>query len=161
MFDACRNELHLSSTSAKAIAADKGFVPVAEKPGLLIAYATAPGRTASDAGEGGGVYAKTLAEEISEAGRRGGVHVPQRADPANRSIGQDPWLSFPSLAPVYFAGGEATPSALSKAAQAWEDIKSRTAQMPGGAGAVQPGASRLEAGQMFSPGTEPAIQSHI
>jgi hypothetical protein len=29
----------------------------------MVAYATAPGKTASDAGDGGGVYAETLAEE--------------------------------------------------------------------------------------------------
>ena len=53
VFDACRNELHLSDSAAKAIMADMGFVPVADTAGLLIAYATAPNRTASDAGEGG------------------------------------------------------------------------------------------------------------
>ncbi len=107
VFDACRNELHLSSGAAKAIGADKGFVPVAQTAGLLIAYATAPNRTASDAGERGGVYAKALADELVkpeveavEMFRHVQIRVKQ-------SIGQDPWLSFPSLAPVYLAGSPA------------------------------------------------------
>src|SRR5262249_1171110 len=40
VFDACRNELNLSGPAEKAIGAEKGFVPVPQTPGLLIAYAT-------------------------------------------------------------------------------------------------------------------------
>jgi hypothetical protein len=35
VFDACRNELNLSGSAAKAISAEKGFVPVPQTPGLL------------------------------------------------------------------------------------------------------------------------------
>ena len=59
IFDACRDELRLTREGAKALER-KGFVPVANISGVMIAYATAPGKTASDAGDGGGVYAKTL-----------------------------------------------------------------------------------------------------
>ena len=52
----------------KGLGTDKGFVPVANTAGLLIAYATAPNRTASDAGDGGGPYAKALAEELLKPG---------------------------------------------------------------------------------------------
>ena len=52
----------------------------------------------------GGPYAKVLAEEIVKPGveavsmfRRVQIRVKQ-------SIGQDPWLTFPSLPAVYFAG---------------------------------------------------------
>jgi uncharacterized caspase-like protein len=46
VFDACRNELQLPSKDTS-----KGLVPVAEQNGMFIAYASAPGRTASDKGE--------------------------------------------------------------------------------------------------------------
>ncbi len=104
VFDACRNELHLSGRAAKAIGADKGFVPVAQTAGLLIAYATAPNRTASDAGDGGGVYAKALAEELVKPGVEAVEMFRHVQIKVKQTIGQDPWLSFPSLAPVYLAG---------------------------------------------------------
>jgi len=43
VFDACRNELQLPTKDTT-----KGLVPVAEQQGMFIAYASAPGRTASD-----------------------------------------------------------------------------------------------------------------
>ncbi|MGO9483049.1 MAG: caspase domain-containing protein, partial [Rhodomicrobium sp.] len=106
VFDACRNELHLSRSAAKAIGADKGFVPVANAAGLLIAYATAPNRTASDAGDGGGPYAKALAEELLKPGVEAVTMFRNVQIRVKRAIGQDPWLSFPSLEPVYLAGRE-------------------------------------------------------
>ncbi|MGO9485506.1 MAG: caspase family protein, partial [Rhodomicrobium sp.] len=125
VFDACRNELHLSAPAAKAIGAEKGFVPVASTPGLLIAYATAPNQTASDAGDGGGPYAKVLAEELLKPGVEAVEmfrHVQIRV---KQTIGQDPWLSFPSLAPVYLAGREqAAPAGpLPADAQAWSLVQ--------------------------------------
>ncbi|MGO9173681.1 MAG: caspase family protein [Rhodomicrobium sp.] len=132
VFDACRNELNLSGSAAKAIGADKGFVPVANAAGLLIAYATAPNRTASDAGEGGGPYAKALAEELLKPGIEAVTMFRNVQIKVKQTIGQDPWLSFPSLAPVYLAGRQEptarTPKPqaqvpLSEAAQAWTDIK--------------------------------------
>src|SRR5262245_38643411 len=56
VFDACRNELNLTRKGQKALA-DKGFVPIAFAPGVMVA---APGRTASDVGSGAGTYAKAL-----------------------------------------------------------------------------------------------------
>jgi formylglycine-generating enzyme required for sulfatase activity len=132
VFDACRNELHLSGGAAKAVGADKGFVPVGDTAGLLIAYATAPGRTASDAGEGGGAYAKALAEELVRPGVEAVTMFRAVQIRVKLAIGQDPWLSFPSLAPVYLAGREAAPAEvpktqaqapMSEAAQAWDRIK--------------------------------------
>jgi formylglycine-generating enzyme required for sulfatase activity len=134
VFDACRNELNLSGGAAKTIGADKGFVPVANTAGLLIAYATAPGRTASDAGDGGGPYAKALAEELLKPGVEAVEMFRHVQIKVKRAIGQDPWLSFPSLDPVYLAGRDAAPAEASKpqrqpqqtvseAAQAWAGIK--------------------------------------
>ena len=104
IFDACRNELNLSVPVGKAIGAEKGFVPIATTAGLLIAYATAPGKTASDIGNDGGPYARALAEEILkplveavEMFRKVQLRVRQAID-------QDPWLSFPSLPEFYFGG---------------------------------------------------------
>jgi len=54
--------------SRPAHVARKGFVPVANVSGVMIAYATAPGKTASDTGNGGGIYANTLVEEIAKPG---------------------------------------------------------------------------------------------
>ena len=104
VFDACRKELNLSGGLAKAIGQDKGFLPVANNAGLPIAYATAPNRTASDAGEGGGPYAKALAEELLKPGIEAVTMFRNVQIRVKQAIGQDPWLSFPSLAPIYLAG---------------------------------------------------------
>jgi len=104
IFDACRNELNLSDPSAKAIGAEKGFVPVQQTAGLLIAYATAPNKTASDGGEGGGPYARALAEELVKPGVEAVSMFRNVQLRVKQAIGQDPWLSFPSLPEVYFAG---------------------------------------------------------
>jgi len=63
VFDACRNELQLPSKDTT-----KGLVPVAEQQGMFIAYASAPGRTASDRGDKSGPYAAALAAELSKPG---------------------------------------------------------------------------------------------
>jgi uncharacterized caspase-like protein len=63
VFDACRNELQLPAKDTT-----KGLVPVAEQQGMFIAYASAPGRTASDLGEKSGPYAAALASELGKPG---------------------------------------------------------------------------------------------
>jgi hypothetical protein len=47
---------------------DKGFVPIAYTAGVMVADATAPGKTAADTGSGGGPYARALAEELIKPG---------------------------------------------------------------------------------------------
>jgi len=132
VFDACRNELNLSGPAAKAIGAEKGFVPVPQTPGLLIAYATAQGRTAADVGNNGGPYARALAAELVKPGIEAvnmfrNVQIRVKDD-----IGQDPWLSFPALPQVYLAGRTTgttsmpTPSTTSVAAREWQDVKETT-----------------------------------
>ena len=106
VFDACRNELNLSGPAAKAVGAEKGFVPISDTAGLLIAYATAPKRTASDAGEGGGQYAKALADELVKPGVEAVTMFRNVQIRVKQTIGQDPWLSFPSLPAVYLAGSK-------------------------------------------------------
>jgi Caspase domain len=137
VFDACRNELRLSGPSAKALGAQKGFVPVIDNSGLLIAYATAPRETASDAGVGGGPYAKALAEELLKPGIEAVSMFRNVQIRVKQTNGQDPWLSFPSLPPVYLAGNPdaaaSWPTAppglqayLSEAAEAWDRTKDST-----------------------------------
>src|SRR5690349_12924656 len=63
IFDACRNELQLPSKDTS-----KGLVPIAEQQGMFIAYASAPGRTASDRGDNSGPYATALAAEFAKPG---------------------------------------------------------------------------------------------
>jgi Caspase domain len=68
VFDACRNTLKLTQPGSRTIVQSKGFVPVAQENGMLIAYATAEGELASDVGSDAGPYAKALAEEIVKPG---------------------------------------------------------------------------------------------
>jgi formylglycine-generating enzyme required for sulfatase activity len=63
IFDACRNELNLPHRGT-----EKGFSPVAEQPGMFIAYSTAPGRPAYDNGAKSGPYAGALAQELLKTG---------------------------------------------------------------------------------------------
>jgi hypothetical protein len=105
VFDACRNELNLSSGGTKSIgSADKGFLPVQQTSGVLIAYSTAPNRTASDIGEGGGPYARVLAEELVRPGVEAVSMFRAVQIRVKRDIQQDPWLSLPALPQIYLAG---------------------------------------------------------
>src|SRR5262245_52690474 len=124
VFDACRNELNLSRPAAKAIGAEKGFVPIAQTPGLLIAYSTAQGKTATDVGDNGGPYAKPLAIELVKPDIEAVTMFRNVQIRVKEEIGQDPWLSFPALPSVYLAGRTAIPHpALSEASQAWALVK--------------------------------------
>src|SRR5262249_38415340 len=93
VFDACRNGLNIAGTGAEAFGTDRGFVPISDASGLLIAYATAPRKTASDMGEDGGPYAKTLAGEIMKPGVEGVTMFRNVQLKVKQAIGQDPWLS--------------------------------------------------------------------
>jgi len=127
VFDACREELRLTRGGTKALER-KGFVPVANISGVMVAYATAPGKTASDVGDGGGVYARTLAEEIVRPGIEAVTMFRTVQLKVKETIGQDPWLSFPTLPAVYFAGTK--PAALTPEQQLeltfWLSVKEST-----------------------------------
>ena len=62
VFDACRNLLNMPTKGGK------GFVPVSAKKGMLIAFSTDPGETATDEGSGSGPYAAALATELVKPG---------------------------------------------------------------------------------------------
>ena len=104
VFDACREELRLTLAGKKAFTQEKGFVPVPTVAGVMVAYATAPGKAASDGGQDGGAYAKALAKEIVRPGVEAVTMFRNVQLEVKRAIGQDPWLSFPALPAVYLAG---------------------------------------------------------
>jgi hypothetical protein len=104
VFDACREELRLTRGGKKALTHEKGFVPVPTVAGVMIAYATAPGKAASDAGQDGGAYAKALAKEIVRPGVEAVTMFRNVQLEVKKAIGQDPWLAFPALPAVYLAG---------------------------------------------------------
>jgi uncharacterized caspase-like protein len=82
----------------------KGFVPVMQENGMLIAYATAEGELASDVGDGAGPYAKVLADEIVKPGVEAVAMFRRVQVRVRSSIGQEPWLGFSALGEVHFAG---------------------------------------------------------
>ena len=134
IFDACRNELNLIRKANKGLAF-KGFVPNAFPTGVMVAYATAPGKTAADIGSDSGPYARALAEEISKPVEAMTMfrNVALRV---HREIGQDPWMTTSTLPEVFFAKVPApvpnpmpvpsttqTDVLTSEAATAWAAIK--------------------------------------
>jgi hypothetical protein len=62
VLDACRNTL-------QGARGGKGFLPVGQQSGVLVAFAAEPGKTASDAGAGSGPYAAALAAELVKPGQ--------------------------------------------------------------------------------------------
>jgi Caspase domain len=110
VFDACRNTLRLTQPGSRAIVQSKGFVPVAQENGMLIAYATAEGELASDVGSGAGPYAKALAEEIVKPGIEAVVMFRAVQRRVRGAIRQEPYLGFNALGDVYLAGKSELPA---------------------------------------------------
>jgi hypothetical protein len=104
VFDACRNTLKLTQPGFRAVVQSKGFVPVAQENGMLIAYATAEGQLASDVGAGAGPYANALAQEIVKPGVEAVVMFRAVQRRVRATIGQEPYLGFNALGDVYLAG---------------------------------------------------------
>jgi uncharacterized caspase-like protein len=123
VFDACRNTLKLTRPGSRAIVQSKGFVPVAQENGMLVAYATAEGELASDVGSGAGPYAKALAEEIVKPGIEAVVMFRAVQRRVRAAINQEPYLGFNALGEVYFAGKPEAVATASDAAQAWAAVK--------------------------------------
>ena len=120
VFDACRNLLNMPTKGAK------GFVPVSTRRGMLIAFSTDPGETASDEGKGSGPYAAALAAELV----RPGIHhldlfqnVKERV--YRQTSAQVPWTRDGMLQRV-FLGGHSVPKPqflASWAARDWQLVK--------------------------------------
>jgi formylglycine-generating enzyme required for sulfatase activity len=104
VFDACRNTLRLTQPGSRAVVQSKGFVPVAQENGMLIAYATAEGELATDVGAGAGPYAKVLAEEIVKPGIEAVVMFRAVQRRVRVAIRQEPYLGFNALGDIYLAG---------------------------------------------------------
>jgi uncharacterized caspase-like protein len=102
VFDACRNTLKLTDPGSRAVVHAKGFVAVAQETGMLIAYATAQGELASDAGAGS--YAKVLAEEIVNPGVEAVVMFRTVQRRVRAAGGQERYLGFNALGDIYLAG---------------------------------------------------------
>lgn len=104
IFDACRNLLNMPTKGGK------GFVPVRSRRGMLIAFSTDPGETASDAGENSGPYAQVLASEIVKPGLHH-LDLFQNVKEAvyRKTKAQVPWERNGLLNRVYL-GGERAPS---------------------------------------------------
>jgi uncharacterized caspase-like protein len=122
--DACRSSLGGARGS-------RGFVPIAERPGMVISLSTAPGATASDEGQDSGPYAAALAAEIVVPWQNHGqmfFAVRRRVAFATQQQ-QVPWTRDGLLRRVFFAGkgqggpgpapSEVSPSPQGAAAQAW------------------------------------------
>jgi hypothetical protein len=117
VFDACRNELQLPTRDTS-----KGLVPVAEQQGFFVAYASAPGRTASDRGTASGPYAAALAKEL---GRQGLDHLNLFQNVKETVIAstggtQQPWESNGLTRRVYLTGEPTMPAEIAL----WESVRS-------------------------------------
>ena len=132
VFDACRNELQLPTKDTT-----KGLVPVAEQQGMFIAYASAPGRTASDRGDRSGPYAAALAAELAKPGldHLNLFQNVKEAVLASTGGAQQPWESNGLGRRVFLTGqakqpegGQPPPTSprLSEAAEAWAAAKDTT-----------------------------------
>jgi len=105
VFDACRSELSIAGEAGKALGADKGFAPVADVRGMLIAYSTAAKKTAADTG----LFAKILAEELSKKNLATHAFLEMQSRVV-RAMRQEPWLSLGYVPPLYLAGRETSPA---------------------------------------------------
>jgi uncharacterized caspase-like protein len=85
--------------------AQKGFTIIAGyMPGVLVAYATAPGMTATDGGPNGGPYANALAEEIIKPGVESVLVFTYAARQVYQKIRQNPYMAASAMPEIYFAG---------------------------------------------------------
>jgi uncharacterized caspase-like protein len=109
VLDACHNTLKLTQPGSRTVVQSKGFVPVAQENGMLIAYATAEGELASDLGTGARPYAKVLAEEIVKPGIEAVVMFRGVQRRVRAAIRREPYLGFNALGDVYLAGKDAKP----------------------------------------------------
>ena len=127
VLDACRHTL-------RGTRGGKGFVPVGQQSGVLVAFAAEPGKTASDIGQASGPYASALAAELVKHGQNDLLMFHNvRVAVIDKTRGdQVPWTEdgIQRRQRVLF-GGEAKaapspPMRLSEAAEAWDRAKDGT-----------------------------------
>jgi uncharacterized caspase-like protein len=98
VFDACRNNLG-------GLRGAKGFIPVEAKPGMLVAFSTAPGTTASDQGEKSGPYAQALAIQLVQPGNHHDLFFEVRNRVADITAQEQiPWTMDGLMRRVHFGG---------------------------------------------------------
>ena len=123
VFDACRDFL-----KTKSVGGSKGFVAMRERQGMLIAFSTNLGETATDVGDGSGPYAAALAAEIVKPGLDHldlFQNVKERV--RQRTQGQQPWTRDGLVRRVYFNGRLTRAQALAAdAREAWPSFKDST-----------------------------------
>jgi formylglycine-generating enzyme required for sulfatase activity len=134
VLDACRNTL-------RGTRGGKGFVPAGQQSGVLVAFATEPGKTASDLGPGSGPYAAALAAELVKPAQNDLLmfHNVRVAVMDKTNGDQVPWtedgiqrrqrVQFGASAPAMLPSAEQVPvasSRLSEAAEAWGVVKDET-----------------------------------
>jgi formylglycine-generating enzyme required for sulfatase activity len=123
VLDACRNNL-------QGARGGKGFVPVGQQNGVLVAFSTEPGKTALDAGAASGPYAAALAAELTKPGQNDLLMFHNiRVDVMDKTNGdQVPWTEdgierrerpvFAHMPP-----DQDRPTTTDEAAKAWAAIK--------------------------------------
>jgi formylglycine-generating enzyme required for sulfatase activity/uncharacterized caspase-like protein len=124
VLDACRNNL-------QGARGGKGFVPVGQQSGVLVAFAAEPGKTASDIGQGSGPYAAALATELLKPGQNDLLMFHNVRVAVIQKTGGDqvPWTEDGIQRPqrVMFGGESKTAaiaqSALTEAERAWAAAK--------------------------------------
>jgi formylglycine-generating enzyme required for sulfatase activity len=131
VLDACRNTL-------QGARGGKGFLPVGQQSGVLVAFAAEPGKTASDTGAGSGPYAAALAAELVKPGQSDLImfHHVRVAVMEKTSGDQVPWTEdgiqrrervlFGGEAKLSTAAATPAPARLSEAAEAWGATKDTT-----------------------------------
>lgn len=120
VLDACRDQLRLPTGSVA-----KGFEPVTNTRGMYIAFSTSPNGASSDAGDGGGAYARILASEIVRPGQDEVSlfhNVQERVYEATHQT-QRPWENSDLIGHIYLAGApppKAQPGLEDQAKLIWE-----------------------------------------
>ena len=125
IFDACRSELQLPTKDTT-----KGFTPVAERPGMFIALATAPNDVASDLGDASGPYAAALSAELVKPGLSHlDVFQNIKQEVNSRTGGrQVPWERNGLLTRVYFKEGEKPKAQAPVVAAKTEEVRGQSTE---------------------------------
>ena len=130
ILDACRNNPFARSFRS----ASSGLAQVDAPTGTLIAYATAPGRVASDGTARNGLYTAELLRQMRETGLGiEGVFKRVRANVQRQTNGQQvPWESSSLVGDFYFAasGLDASKSTAGNSSKPGEEVVNRTALDP-------------------------------
>lgn len=99
VFDACRNELQMTSKDRPIQVGGKAFVATPQASGVLVAYATQEGMTAPDSGN----YAQALARNLEIPGVEAVTIFRNVQLDVQANNGQQPFVVWSGLQRIYFA----------------------------------------------------------